>query len=105
LRTGGSVADFSLGNRTDSAAAVVDVRPLLACLRGAGPASGGVSSENVHIYNRLLYLSHEYEDLVVIPEKEAKSAELLVHYRLPTNPAVAEELCPNLRHFVVENNR
>lgn len=103
LKTGGSVAEFSLGNRTDSASALVDVRPLLPCLRGAGT----VSSENVHIYNRLLYLGHEYDDLIVINENEAASADLLVHYRGPKSQTVAasDERCPTLANFVVEQNR
>lgn len=100
LRTGGSVADFSLGNRTDSAAALVDIHPLLKCVLGAG----SVSSENVHIYNRLLYLRYEYNDLDVINEAEATTADLLVHYRRRGGPAVSpeNELCPGLMHFVVE---
>lgn len=103
LKTGGSVADFSLGNRTDSASALVDVRPLLRCLRGAGT----VSSENVHIYNRLLYLGHEYDDLIVINENKAASAGLLVHYRRPESPtaAASEDGCPGLAHFAVEKKR
>lgn len=100
LRTGGGVGDFSLGNRTDSASALVDVAPLISCLRGQGT----VSSENVHIYNRLLYMSHAYTDLDVIPEAEAKEAQYLVHYRRAASPLVAtdNELCPTLRHFIVE---
>ena len=99
LRTGGSVASFSLGNRTDNASSVVDVRPLLQCLRGAG----SVSSENVHIYNRLLYLSHQYPDLNVIRDEKANSAQYLVTYRLPDSKesTPSAELCPSLSHFIV----
>ena len=100
LKTGGSVADFSLGNRTNSAAALVDTRPLLVCLRGAG----SVTSEDVHIFNRLLYFSHEYEDLKVLPDSEAKLADFLVHHKTPKilEEVTGEELCPELKHFVVE---
>jgi hypothetical protein len=96
------VADFSIGNRVDSASAVVDERPLILCLRGVGP----VSSENVHIYNRLLYVSHEYVDLEVLSEAEATTAQYLVHYRRVGSPdvAVSDELCPALAHFIVERN-
>ncbi len=103
LRTGGGITDFSLGNRTDSATALVDVRPLVECLVG----QGSVSSENVHIYNRLLYMSHEYSDLKVIHETEAPTADFLVHYRRPSSPVVARasELCPGLAHFIVERKQ
>lgn len=102
MRSGGSVADFSLGNRTDGAAALVDERPLIACLRGVGT----VSSENVHIYNRLLYLSHQYADLAVIHEAQVREASLLVHYRDKKAPAIAvgQEVCPDLAHFIVAVN-
>ncbi len=100
LRAGGSVVAFSLGNRVDSASALVDVRPLLSCVRGAG----SVGSENVHIYNRLLYLSHHYSDLEVTPEDAIATAQYLVHYRTNDmkNISPESELCPQLSHFVVE---
>lgn len=99
-QTGGSVADFSLGGaRTNSADALVDVRPLVACLRGAGP----VWSENVHIWNRLQFLSHEYVDLVVVPEKQKSLAEWEVHYRKEGSPGdlTPGDFCPELAHFRV----
>lgn len=96
LKTGGSTTDFSLGNRTDSAAALVDTRPLVACLRGAGP----VFSENVHIWNRLQFLSHGYSDLEVLPEDQKKSAKYLVEYRDVKSPE-AGNFCSELRHFRV----
>ncbi len=99
LKTGGSTADFSLGNRTDSAAALVDTRPLIECLRGAGP----VSSENVHIWNRLQFLSHGYSDLKVVPQDDSSHAEWLVHYRDAKQPDPGD-LCPELAHFQVVAN-
>ena len=100
LRTGGSVADFSLGNRTNSAAALVDTRPLVTCLRGAG----SVTSEGVHIFNRLQYFSHQYSNLEVLPETQKNTADFLVHYRQEGSPEVSakQELCPDLNHFIVE---
>ena len=104
LRTGGSTADFSLANRTDSAAALVDVRPLLACLSEAGP----VYTENVHIWNRLQYVSHGRRDIQVLTESDAAAAKWLVHYREPAGERGAEdctaasaERCPELKHFCV----
>jgi len=100
LGTGGSVADFSLGNRTNSAAALVDTRPLAECVRGQGT----VTSEGVHIFNRLQYMSHHDAAIHVVPEDQAKSADLLVHYRWSKGRQVPaeHELCPELAHFVVE---
>ncbi len=99
LRSGGSTANFSLGNRNDSASALVDVRPLLACLDGRG----SVFSENVHIYNRLQYLSHSDERLQVMSEDQKEEADVLVVYRLPDDEGKSRgmELCPELTHFKV----
>ena len=99
LQTGGSVNDFSLGDRTNSAAALVDERGLVECLRGAGP----VHSENIHIWNRLQYVSHEYSDLEVLPEESGKEAQWIVHYRREDAPGglAPGDLCPELVHFRV----
>lgn len=100
LRTGGSVSDFSLGNRTNSASALVDERSLLDCVRGRD----AVGSENVHIYNRLLYLSHAYRDIDLVPDEEVSRAQYLVHYRdeEQMTKKVEAEVCPGLSFFVVE---
>jgi hypothetical protein len=90
--TGGSVNRFSLGNRTDSASALVAIDPLIACLAGQGP----VWSENVHIYNRLRYLSYSQPKLTVA--ESAEEARWLVDYRLTSEPGT---LCPELAHFVI----
>ncbi len=99
LRSGGSVNDFSLGDRTNSAAALVDVRGLVDCLRGAG----SVHSENVHILNRLQYASHEYGDLDVLTDEEMDKAQWVVHYRQEGVPGgvTPGDLCPELTHFRV----
>lgn len=101
LNSGGSLAAFSLGNRTDVASALVDVRPLLKCLQGVGP----VGSENVHIFNRLQFLSHEYPDLQVAPEEEIKNVKWRIHYRAGKEAQIPLErqLCPGLDHFIVES--
>jgi hypothetical protein len=99
LKTGGSTADFSLGNRTDSAAALVDTRPLVECLRGAGP----VSSENIHIWNRLQFLSHEYQDLGVVPQDDTSHAKWLIEYRDAKQPDAGDR-CPELTHFRIVAN-
>lgn len=96
LRTGGSTADFSLGNRTERAAAFIDTDPLVACIRGAG----SVSSDDIHILNRLIYFSHGYGDISVLAS--VTQAQWIVRYRSnnPMNDA-HRELCPNLRHWRV----
>jgi len=102
LDTGGSVNDFSLGDRTNSANALVDERALIACLRGAG----SVHSESVHIWNRLQYLSHEYVDLEVLPEESGSTAMWVVHYREEGSPGglTPGDLCPELSHFKIVGN-
>jgi hypothetical protein len=96
-RTGGSTNDFSLGNRTNSAAALVDTRPLIHCLRGAG----SVSSENVHILNRLQFQSHQFTDLVVMPESAITEVKWLVHYMSDAD-GITPGICPELEHFVIQ---
>ena len=99
LQTGGSTNDFSLGNRTNSAADLADTRPLITCLRGQGT----VSSENVHIWNRLQYVSHHYPDVQVLPEQQLAEADFTAHYRDgKTDVDPTAELCLDLPHFIVE---
>lgn len=101
LKTGGSTGEFSVGNRNDSAAALVDTRPLLECLKKAGP----VYAEDVHIYNRLLYLSHEARNgLDVVRNNESKKrAEWIVSYRLEGKEYkdTEYEKCSELKHWRV----
>jgi hypothetical protein len=98
LRTGGSLNNFSLGNRTDSASALVDIRSLLSCVRGIGP----VTSENVHIFNRLNFTSHRYPDLVVIdPDHIGKiKPRWTINYRDDEHQEPGR--CPDLKFFTVE---
>ncbi len=97
LRTGGSANMFSLGNRTDSAAALMDTRDLVRCVRGFGP----LYSDNVHVYNRLVYLSHQYTDITVLDEDHKQAAQYLVDYRLPdkAKQSAPGDVCPELTHF------
>ncbi|MEX0650119.1 MAG: hypothetical protein WD200_03895 [Candidatus Andersenbacteria bacterium] len=97
VKTGGSVNDFSLGNRTNTAADLADTRSLIRCLEDAGP----VYSENIHIWNRLQYVSHTNAKLTVLPEDDAKQAKWLVHYRRLETPGgtAPGDLCPELSHF------
>ncbi len=95
--TGGSTNNFSLGNRTDSASALVDVRGLLDCVHNIGP----LWSENVHVYNRLLFFSRQYPDIQVLDEDHKNQAAYLVDYRIPTKPNQSGlgDICPELTHF------
>jgi hypothetical protein len=103
LRTGGSTNEFSLGNRTDNASAFLDVQSLLPCVRGLGP----LFSENVHVYNRLLYFSHQYPDIQVVDEDHKKSAAFLVNYRIPDkkNQAAPGDVCPDLAHWRITSSQ
>jgi len=97
LRTGGSVERFSLGNRTDTAADFVDIRSLVSCVETLGP----VWSDNPHIYNRLLYLSHGNEARE-LPESKYE-AHWLVDYRLPGERGGVK--CPELTHFKISKRK
>lgn len=99
-RTGGSTDSFSLGNRTDSASALVDIRPLLECTKNKKP----LMAESVHIYNRLQYLSHDNSDIKILGEEQQTKAKYAVKYRLPGETG-KQELCPDLTNFIVEPYR
>lgn len=95
LQIGGSINQFSLGNRTTSANAFLDDRALIACLRGKGP----VYSEREPIQNILLYRSHHYADLIVVDEDHKKDAQWLVSYQEPNN--LKQTMCPEAEYFLV----
>lgn len=95
LKSGGSLQQFSLGNRTTSANAFIDDRALISCLRGKGV----VFSEREPIQNILLLRSHQYSDLVVSDEAHKKDAQWLVSYQEPNN--LKETTCPDARYFGV----
>lgn len=96
LQSGGSLNKFNIGQRTESAAALVETRSLVQCLRGAGTAY----SSDVHIYNRLLYLSHYYPDLVVVDS--AKNAELIVSYQSDKKISPEKMVNCTTPHFLVQ---
>lgn len=99
LKTGGSVNEFELVNLTENAYSLVDHRPLVECLRGAG----NVTSESPHIYNRLRYLSHSDVELKVVGEENIEDAKWLVHYKIPENVEKFESgRCDELKHFIVQ---
>lgn len=97
LRAGGSTERFSLGNRTDTAADFVDIRSLVSCVETLGP----VWSDNPHVYNRLLYLSHDNEAIELPGSKY--EAHWLVDYRLPGELGGVK--CPELTHFKVSKRK
>lgn len=103
LRTGGSTNVFSLGNRTDSASALVDTRELFACVNNLGP----VTSQNVHIYNRLEFWSRQYPGVQFIDEDHKKEAQYIIDYRIAGNPKldIPGTICPQLTHFRVTQRK
>jgi len=89
-----------LVNLTENAYSLVDHRPLVECLRGAG----NISSESPHIYNRLQYLSHSDSELSVVSENNIEDANWLVHYKTPEHVERFESgRCPELKHFIVQH--
>lgn len=103
LQTGGSVEDFSLGNRTNSAIDLASTKELAACLEG----QGSVGSGNPHVYNRLLYFSFDNPALEVLPEEKLGEAKFEAHYRKGDATKIPPEnqFCPDLKFFVVEQRQ
>lgn len=99
LQTGGSLKEFSLGNRNDKSSAFVDIRPLVSCVRGIGV----VYSPTQDIFDRLQYLSHEYEDLLVVDGERKSSAAWTVVYRKVDDPIIRDPSspCPEVPFFRV----
>lgn len=99
LHTGGSLQEFSLGNRNDKASAFVDIRPLVACMRGRGVAY----SPSQDIYDRLQYLGHEYPDLLVADGEHKHEAQWTISYKKPENAFVPDSssVCPDIPFFKV----
>ncbi len=99
LQTGGSLKEFSLGNRNDKSSAFVDIRPLLACVRGIGV----VYSPTQDIFDRLQYLSHEYDDLLVVDGEHKSSAAWTIVYRKVDDPIIRDPSspCPEVPFFRV----
>ncbi len=95
LRTGGSLNEFSLGNRNDKSSAFVDIGPLVSCVRG----KGAVYSPSQDIFDRLLYLGRQYEDIQVVNGDHKKSAQIVVSYKKQGDDTPT--LCPELNHFKV----
>jgi hypothetical protein len=91
LRTGGSVEQFSLGNRNTSANAFIDSSALITCLRGQGLVHG----LREPIQNILTFYSHRYSDLAVSSEKAG--ARTVDYVKEDT---VHAGLCPGT-HFLV----
>lgn len=99
LITGGSLNEFSLGNRNDKASAFVDIRPLLSCIQGKGV----VYSPSQDIYDRLEYLAHQYPDIQVTDGDHKSLAQLTVSYKKPEQAFVsdASSICPDIPFFKV----
>lgn len=103
LKTGGSTNVFSLGNRTDSASSLLDTRTLFACVNGLGP----VTSENVHIYNRLEFWSRQYSGVQFVDEDHKKTAQYSIDYRIAgsSKTDAPGTICPELTHFRITEQK
>ncbi len=100
LETSGSNNEFAIGNRTNNARDLVQVSDLLACVQGIGD----VYAEDIHIRNRLIYLSHGQVGYEVKGEEYADEADYLIEYRKQggqCNDAGMPERCRNLKWFCV----
>ncbi|MEK7499123.1 MAG: hypothetical protein AAB649_00765 [Patescibacteria group bacterium] len=99
LRTGGSLQEFSLGNRNDKASAFVDIRPLASCVRGKGI----VYATSQDIYDRLLYLSRSDDQIQVVDGEHKAQAQFIIRYKKPDQQFMsdAKSICPDVPFFTV----
>ncbi len=99
LRTGGSLQEFSLGNRNDKASAFVDIRPLVSCIRGKGVVYGATQD----IYDRLLYLSHGDDQIQIVDGGHKAQAQFVIRYKKPDQQFIsdAKSICPDIPFFTV----
>ncbi|HLC49631.1 MAG TPA: hypothetical protein VJI96_04590 [Candidatus Andersenbacteria bacterium] len=99
LRTGGSLQEFSLGNRNDKASAFVDIRPLVSCIRGNGIVYGASQD----IFDRLQYLARGNDQIEIVDGEHKKSAEFTISYKKPDDAFTRDEtsICPDIPFFKV----
>lgn len=99
LRTGGSLKEFSLGNRNDKASAFVDIRPLLDCVRGKGVLYGASQD----IFDRLQYLARGDNGIVIVDGDHKAEAAWTISYKKIGNDFERDDssLCPDIPFFRV----
>jgi hypothetical protein len=101
LATGGSSNDFSIGNRTNKATDLVQTKELENCVTGAGT----VYAEDIHIRNRLIYLSRGNRGFVVASEEDPTLAEYWVSYRMTPEGKCEDQTvpqeCQEMKYFCV----
>jgi len=97
LKTGGNTNNFPLGNREESAEALVDIKPLLSCI-----SDKKVFSENIHIRNRLTFLTNSNNKIKLV--ENFKNADYIIEYR-KDSVKNAREICPTLINFKVSKKK
>lgn len=97
LYTGGSLRQFSLGNRNDKASALVDIRPLVSCVRGKGVMVAATQD----IFDRLQYLSHQYPDIQIVDGDHKSEAAFTISYKKPEDAHGEDKssVCPDIPFF------
>jgi len=96
LKTGGSTDNFQiLGERYENASGLVDFRPLVSCIANRE----NVFSNNINIRNRLYFLANGDKSIKIATQKY--DVQWLISYRMPNDKVGPKELCPDLRHFMV----
>lgn len=97
LRTGGESVFFQLQAGRTSRELLIDAEPLIQCLRG----QGSIFAKDIHILNRLLYRSHDLQDLI-IADAWPKAQW---HISLVDNQSkMPGDICSRVSHFVVIKN-
>lgn len=103
-KTGGSANEFSIGNRTNLAIDLARTVELESCVTGLGKAW----SENIHVRNRLIYLSRGERGFTVMEEEKSDEAEYRVDYCLneqECEDANVPERCRGIKFFCVSKNQ
>lgn len=104
-KTGGSSNEFSIGNRNNKAIDLVQINELENCVTGVGV----IYAEDVHIRNRLIYLSRSDRGFSVASEEDPTLAEYWVSYRMTTE-GKCEDLtvpqeCREMKYFCVTEGK
>lgn len=104
-KSGGSSNEFSIGNRNNKAIDLVQTGELENCMTGAGT----VYAEDVHIRNRLIYLSRGDRGFRVASEEDPGVAEYWVNYRMAPEVECEDETvlpeCRGMKYFCVTGKR
>jgi hypothetical protein len=104
-KTGGSSNEFSIGNRNNKAIDLVRTNELENCVTGVGV----IYAEDVHIRNRLIYLSRGDRGFSVASEEDPTLAEYWVSYRMTPEGKCEDQTvpqeCQEMKYFCMTEKK